>query len=355
MTASRTYRVGLIGNCCTHGEFVAAALHAEPRAEIAAAWETDPRRAPALAEATGCALSDTAERIIDDPAIDIVALATSPHEKARWVEHAAAAGKHIFLNKPMCESPDAARRIERAVGAAGIKLVHDISVIRFHPITARIIEQFGAGAYGRPISYVNSWGMTFSADFPLATHWPERLDPPEKSGGGELTNLGCYAIDYMLALFGMPRAVIAQSTAYWQPYDDAGVENFGQVVAEYDGFFAMLSAGKQTMDTLPSMDVAAALDVRNWYNMVELRCEHHNLTVMPFAGVLIQNGEAIVPEAWLTDYDCPTPFQQLITSIETDSEPASNATVARQGVEVLAAAYQSVRRGGARILLAANE
>lgn len=355
MENARIYRVGLIGNCCTHGEFVAAALQAEPRAEIVAAWESDPRRAPALAEASGCVLSDTVERIIDDPSIDIVALASSPHEKAGLVEQAAAAGKHVFLNKPMCESPEAARRIEQAIQAADTKLVHDISVIRFHPVTARIIEQVRAGAYGRPISYMNSWGMTFSADFPLATCWPERLDPPAQSGGGELTNLGCYAIDYMLALFGMPRAVVAQSRSFWPPYEAAGVENFGQVVAEYDGFYAMLAAGKQTIETLPSMDVAAALDMRNWYNMVELRFEHHNLTVMPFAGVLIQNGEQIAPETWLGGYNCATPFQQLITAIETDGEPASNAEVARQGVELLAAAYRSAKMDGARVALAAAE
>ncbi len=188
---SRRYRVGLLGNCCTHGEFVAAALKQEPRAEIVAAWEDDPRRAPALSAATGLALVPSAEALLADPDIDIVALACSPHEKARWCERAARANKHVFLNKPMCESLESARRIERVVAATGIKLVHDIPVLRFDPIGAKLLDEVRAGKYGRPLSYMSSWGMTFSTDFPLAALWPERLDPPARSGGGGLAHLGC--------------------------------------------------------------------------------------------------------------------------------------------------------------------
>ena len=49
----------------------------------------------------------------------------------------------------------------------------------------------------------------FDPAFDLAGVWPERLDPPEKSGGGEMTNMGCYAIDYVVSLLGRPRSVSA--------------------------------------------------------------------------------------------------------------------------------------------------
>lgn len=341
------YRVGLIGNCCTHGEFVATALAAEPAAEIVAGHESDPARAPALAAAIGRELAASRDAIIEDPAIEIVAVACSPHEKAAVCEQAARAGKHIFLNKPMCEGPASARRIERVVQETGVKLVHDISVIRFHPLTARLMSKVRAGDYGRPISYMNAWGMTFSADFPLATHWPERLDPPEQSGGGELTNLGCYAIDYMVALFGAPQTVQAKLTKSWSVYRDADVENFGQIIADYGDFYAVLAAGKQPIATLPSMTVADALDTRNWHNVVELQCEAHNVTVMPFAEAVVVDGEQITAEAFLDGATMLTPFQQLTQAIEGGGGPESDAGVARLGVEVLAAAYRSAKAEGA--------
>ena len=71
-------------------------------------------------------------------------------------------------------------------------------------------------------------------------------------------------------------------TAYWDVYREAEVENFGQVIADYGDFFAVLASGKQPRTSCPPMDVAGALDPRNWHNVMELQFEHHNLTVLPF-------------------------------------------------------------------------
>ena len=222
MTQSGRRTVGILGNCCTHGEFVALALKHEPAATIVAGWEDDPRRAAGLSAAIGLDLASSPEALLADSAIDIIAVACSPHEKAAWVEKAAQAGKHILLNKPMAESLDSAWRIERAVAGSQIQLVYDIPVIvRFHPVTARLLDEVRAGRYGRAINYTHTFSFTFSTDFPLAAVWPERLDPPSRSGGGELTNLGCYAVDYMIGLWGRPRSIQAKSSGYWDVYREA--------------------------------------------------------------------------------------------------------------------------------------
>jgi predicted dehydrogenase len=349
---SKHYGVGILGNCCTHGEFVAFALQQEPEADIVAGWEDDPRRTTGLAAATGLDLAPSPEALLEDPAIDIIALACSPHEKAAWVEKTAQAGKHIFLNKPMAESLDSAWRIERAVAGSAIQLVYDIPAIgRFDPVTARLLDEVRAGRYGRAINYTHTFSFTFSTDFPLATVWPERLDPPSRSGGGELTNLGCYAIDYMIGLWGRPKSIQAKSTSYWDVYREARVENFGQVIADYGDFFAALASGKQPLQTLPSMDVAEALNPRNWHNVLEMQFEQHNLTVLPFQDVLIHNGARILLDDYLTGYVCSTPFQQLLRAIETGQPPDSNVESARLGVEVLMAAYESAQDGGRLVSL----
>jgi predicted dehydrogenase len=350
--ADKQYGVGILGNCCTHGEFVAFALKQEPSAKIVAGWETDPRRAPSLADAIGLELQSAAEALLDNPHIDIIALACSPHEKAGWVEKAAQAGKHIFLNKPMAESLISAWRIEKAVANSKIQLVFDIPVIaRFQPLMAKILDEARAGKYGRPINYTHTFSFTFSPDFPLAAIWPERLDPPSKSGGGELTNLGSYAVDYMVGLWGRPKSIQAKITNYWDIYREARVENFGQIIADYGSFFAVLASGKQPLQTLPSMDVAEALNPRNWHNVLEMQFEAHNLTVLPFHQKFIYNGREISPEEFLAGYTCPTPFQQLQRAIETGQPPDSNAESARLGVEILMAAYQSAQSEGALVAL----
>jgi predicted dehydrogenase len=346
------YGVGILGNCCTHGEFVAAALKAEAQARIIAAWEKEPQRQPGLAQAIGRPLARSGEELLDNPEIEIIALACSPHEKADWVEKAVQAGKHIFLNKPMAESLVAGRRIERAIRHSDRQLVYDIPVIvRFHPLTAKILAEVRAGEYGRPVNYMHTFSFTFSLDFPLATIWPERLDPPAETGGGELTNLGCYAVDYMVALWGRPATIQARSSRYWDIYDRARVENFGQIIADYGSFFAVLASGKQPLQSLPSMDVGEALHPRNWHNVLELQFEHHNLTVLPFHNLLIHNGRTRSAQEFLAGYECLTPFQQLVQAIETATPPDSNVEVAALGVEVLMAAYKSIVENGKMIEL----
>lgn len=352
MPDAARYGIGILGNCCTHGEFVAAALAAEPEARILGGSEDDPRRAAGLSAAIGMRLASSPEDLLDDPEIDILAIACSPHEKAAWVERAVQAGKHVFLNKPMAESLPSARRIERAVAGGTTQLVYDIPAIgRFHPITAKLLDEVRSGRYGRAINYAHTFSFTFSMDFPLADVWPERLDLPAKSGGGELTNLGCYAVDYLIGLWGRPRAVQAKSTAYWDVYRQAEVENFGQVVVDYGDFFAILASGKQPLQTLPAMNVTEALRPRNWHSVLEMQFEHHNLTVLPFQDLLIHNGAQIPLEEYLASYRCATPFQQLTRAIETGQPPDSSAATARMGVEVLMAAYDSAAENGRPVAL----
>ena len=85
---SSRYGVGILGNCCTHGEFVAFALKQE-LASICRRLGERPCRANGLSVAIGLELVSSPEALLDDSTVDIVALACSPHEKAAWAQKAA--------------------------------------------------------------------------------------------------------------------------------------------------------------------------------------------------------------------------------------------------------------------------
>ena len=327
----KSYNVGILGNCCTHGASICSMFKGRPDTCVIAAYEANPRRAAELQGVFGAPLSSSYEAVINRPDIDFVAVTCDPCGKADMVELAAAAGKHIFLNKPFCESLESARRIAKAVKAHNVHFVHDIPMVRFLPVYARLLEEVRSGEHGAVMGYHHLFGMNFPIDFELASAWPERLDPPQKSGGGEMTNMGCYAIDYAVSLFGRPKTVTAKWRKLWDVYAKADVEHFGQIVLDYGDFFAFLEVGKQQL----------VKDCRH-SNSMTINFEGQTMFIDASAQVVTINH---VPQ----DYDwfvegatVVGSVDQLIDAIENGTPPTSNIDTALIAVETLMAAYQSI-------------
>ena len=118
-----TVGVALIGSGrmgAFHAETVARRL---PAARLVAVADPAPGAAERLAGALGAdrAYADVAQ-LWDDPAVDAVVIAAPARSHADLVVAAAAAGKHVFCEKPMAVTlPDADRAID-AARAAGVVL-----------------------------------------------------------------------------------------------------------------------------------------------------------------------------------------------------------------------------------------
>ncbi|HQK94821.1 MAG TPA: hypothetical protein PLD23_15030, partial [Armatimonadota bacterium] len=58
---NRTYGVGILGDCCTHGAGLAGSLAAHPRVRVVAGFEKDPRRGascrPCATRASGACMT----------------------------------------------------------------------------------------------------------------------------------------------------------------------------------------------------------------------------------------------------------------------------------------------------------
>ncbi|HEO72426.1 MAG TPA: inositol 2-dehydrogenase, partial [Candidatus Hydrogenedentes bacterium] len=87
--------------------------------------------------------------LLDDPAIDAIVICSSTDTHARFVEDAAAAGKHIFCEKPIDQD---LATIDRALGAvreAGVKLQVGFNR-RFDTNFARVRQAVASGEIGEP-------------------------------------------------------------------------------------------------------------------------------------------------------------------------------------------------------------
>ena len=146
-----------------------------------------------------------------------------------------------------------------------------------------------------------------------------------------MTNMGCYAIDYALHVLGTPQRVEARWQKFWEPYRKADVENFGQILLDYDRFWGVLSVGKQMVQT--------EIGPRN---ALTIEFENRTIVLAMDSGFILVNGHPQPLEEYLCAHHCDSAIDQLLRCIEEGQLPESNIESAATGVEVLCAAYLSI-------------
>jgi predicted dehydrogenase len=163
---------------------------------------------------------------------------TSAREPA--ILKAIEAGKDIYTEKPVAESVEAALRLARAAGRAGVKngVVHDKLYL---PGLLKLKRLIDAGFFGRILSVRGEFGYwVFEGDWQTAQRpsWNYRA----QDGGGIVSDMFCHWNYVLENLFGRIRAVTAVATTHlprrWdeqgKPYD-ATADDAAYAVFELDG------------------------------------------------------------------------------------------------------------------------
>jgi len=80
------------------------------------------KRADKAAELTGGKVVKDYRRILDNPDVDYVLIATPEHWHAQMTLEAAAAGKHIYCEKPMTHTVEQSRKVIAKIKQSGVKM-----------------------------------------------------------------------------------------------------------------------------------------------------------------------------------------------------------------------------------------
>jgi len=94
-------------------------------------------------------ITDSYQKLLDDPAIDAVVVCSATNTHAKIIEESAAAGKHIFCEKPVDHELSKIDSALAAVKKAGVKLQIGFNR-RFDPNFREIWQQLRQGAIGKP-------------------------------------------------------------------------------------------------------------------------------------------------------------------------------------------------------------
>jgi predicted dehydrogenase/threonine dehydrogenase-like Zn-dependent dehydrogenase len=138
------------------------------------------------------ATTDT-DALLGDHAADAVVIATRHDTHAHYTQRALAAGKHVFVEKPLALTHQELDEIALAAAASG-RLVMVGFNRRFAPHIQRMHAMMGG--IGAPKSLV----MTVNAGAIPAQHWTH----DREVGGGRLLGEGCHFVDLLRFLVGAP-------------------------------------------------------------------------------------------------------------------------------------------------------
>ncbi len=152
----------------------------------------------------------TIDELCADPNVEVVYIA-SPHQfHAEHVRIAAAAGKHILVEKPLAIDLDDCTAIVDAVDASSVSLIVGHSHSFNGPVLhARRLLQ--SGEFG-PVHMLNSLNYT---DFLYRPRRPEELDT--SMGGGVVFSQAAHQIDIVRLLGGGMVKSVRACTGQWDP------------------------------------------------------------------------------------------------------------------------------------------
>src|SRR6202050_2220731 len=173
-----------------------------------------PAKAAAFCAEKGITLYDSLDAILADPAIDAVYFATPHSEHGGQVERTAAAGKHVFMEKPFTLDRKSAAAAVAAVERAGVVLAA-ASPRRFHPNMRELKARIDDGRLGA-IAHCYGEQNTPAGLFMAPQSW--RATQQEAPAGGRPA-LGVHNVDAMIYLFGRVEEIYASSLRRAVAYD----------------------------------------------------------------------------------------------------------------------------------------
>lgn len=158
-----------------------------------------------------------ADRLFVDPETDAVVITTRHDSHARFVLQALEAGKHVFVEKPLCLTLDELAEIKAAYGsprafgprddnaqtpviASGKAARQSILMVGFNRRFAPQVQKMKSLLNG--VSGPKSMVMTVNAGAIPADHWTQDLEV----GGGRIIGEACHLVDLLRFLGGVPIA-----------------------------------------------------------------------------------------------------------------------------------------------------
>ena len=227
---------------------MAPAINAAASSTLAAVVSRDPGRAQAFAAKHGAAAAyDDVDAMLADPAVDIVYVASPNMLHSEHTLKAAAAGKHVLVEKPMAIAIEDCQAMIDACASANVKLGVGFH-LRMHPGHQRMRAMVAAGELGQIALTTANWGRGTRGQ----TKPPPRAElqawwnNPAMVGAGAFMATGVHCADIMRYVLGREVTEVAALTdaTHESPLEELLVMS----VRFDDGSLGTVMTGRRTPD-----------------------------------------------------------------------------------------------------------
>ena len=340
-------RVGLVGSQFISGIHFAA-LESVAAAEVVAVASPTAGHARTFAEDRGIGrwFQDYRE-LLEMPEVDMVVLGLPNDLHCEAVLAAAAAGKHVVVEKPMAMNLDQCDQMIAACRAAGVKLMY-AEELCFAPKYVRLKRLVDEGALGVPFLIKQS----------------EKHDGPhagwfwdvERSGGGVALDMGCHAIAFFRWMLsgpdGLHRPRATSVAAHLGTYvhgDRTRGDDEAIIVVEFEGgcrgmaeeSWAKPGGMDDRAEVHGSGGVAYADLLRG--NSIETYSRDGYGYSVEKAGDTRGWSFTIYEEAW--NYGFHQEMEHFVDCVQRDLQPLVTGEDGRAVMEIILAAYASAGSG----------
>ncbi len=211
------------------------------------AWDPDPARVARWGGAVKAKTAASVDEILADPEVQGVVVLSETTRHRALVEAAAAAKKHLFVEKPLGVTGAESRAMADAIEKAGVLFTTGY-FMRTDPKILFLREQVAKGAFGR-ITRAAAWnchGGSLGGWFDekpgnVAETWRWMADP-KVAGVGAFGDLGTHSLDILMWLLGPVQSVSAEVRVVTGRYGDCD-ETGTALLRLKDGVVATLVAG----------------------------------------------------------------------------------------------------------------
>jgi predicted dehydrogenase len=322
----------LVGAAHIHTPNYIRILKQRQEVSVKYVWDHDRARAAKAAATLGGQVVDDDKTIWADPEVKAVVICSETNRHSELVLAAAAAGKHVFAEKPMGTGSQESYAMADALEKAHVFFTTGY-MMRTSPPILFLKQQVELGAFGKITRVRGSTCHNGSLGRWFDTDWRWMADP-KIAGVGAFGDLGTHSLDILMWMCGGVEAVAADIKVVTGNYGDC--DESGEALLKFkNGITATLAAGWVDLADPVTLMISgtegyACIDRGNLF-----------FTCKKVPGADGQQPWTKLPQP------LPEPMDQFINAVA--GKPAPNLVAPREAaarVSVMEAAYRSAKQAG---------